>query len=135
MRCKAVAVPMWCSVATETIASNDSGRKRVGEEVPDHVVDVGGSCVLAGEIDDHGVEVDPGHLLGVPDKLTRKLALTATDIQHVLTPSRQRANDDRVVVQVVVPPVRHGHRSLQSAVLFPASNHVSWQRRNRVRLQ
>ena len=80
--------------------------ERIVHDVSTHVFDV---C-LAGVFDRQGdtgiVEVDADDVSSLRGELSGQMAVTAADIEHSVGAARNSPEESRVVVDVVVPPLR-----------------------------
>jgi hypothetical protein len=73
------------------------------EEVVQDVVDVDCRGLFLGEGDGRCVTVDGGDLSSNTAQLASESPLTATNIQHLMAISRECSDDQRVVMDVVIP--------------------------------
>jgi hypothetical protein len=92
-------------------------------DVADDELDARRRVVAPGAADARGVGVDPRDMGRPPPELRREQALAAADVERPVAPSRRRVQEQRVVVDVVVPaPVgrRHGREASQAG----PSDHV-----------
>jgi hypothetical protein len=96
----------------------------VGEEVARQVVDLGGGVVLLGQADARLVQFDRGDVGDDPAQLAGQDALAAANIERPLGPGWHGVEDQRVVVEVVVPPLgrrRHDRGSSHTAASGPSA--------------
>jgi hypothetical protein len=87
------------------------GLKRAGEEVAAHELDLAVKILPAGQLDTRGVLVDAYHMQNAAGELPDQHPLTTAHIQHPLAARRDRRQDQRIAVGVVIPPpVLAAHR-------------------------
>lgn len=80
------------------------GRERVGEEVATHELDLASRALPAGQLDARGVLVDAYHAGNAVGQLPGEHALPTAHVQHPLAAGRDGRQDQRVVVDIVIPP-------------------------------
>src|SRR6266704_2238686 len=85
--------------------------ERVRQEVATHIADPVIRILGLGQLDARLVEIDAGDVGHAPPKLAREHALTAADVECSPRPVRDSIKDQRIVVNVVIPPVSRSRHS------------------------
>jgi len=91
-------------VATDAMTSNDR-LERVGQEVAVSIVDALTRGLVFGQVDARLVEVDAHDVRHDAVEPPGEHALAAADVERVSRFGGYRVDDQRVVVDIVVPPL------------------------------
>jgi hypothetical protein len=75
----------------------------VGQQIADEEVDARRAMVAPGLLDARGVRVDPRDVAGPAPQPASEEALAAADVERPVAARRRRVEQQRVVMDVVVP--------------------------------
>jgi len=85
--------------------------ERARQEVATHIADPVIRILGLGQLEARLVEIDAGDVGHAPPKLSREHALTAADVECSPRPVRDSIKDQRIIVNVVIPPVSRSRHS------------------------